>query len=312
MANPEFHGTPATSSRIPARKPARLALLLLSAVAPLTGCYSVKIRPVQKTIVIDNVRDVPLQDLLKTVQTNYDAVQTIYAKVQITASTGGAHAGEIKEIPTFGGYMFLRKPSDLRVLLQLPFVGSTALDMVTDGKEFKLSIPPKNKAVTGPETITTPSAKGFENLRPNIIRDALQVPPVSPDEYVALTESSRILASETKKHEMIEEPDYDLTVLGPKSGHVLERRRVIHMDRINLEPYEQDVFDSAGRLVTVINYSRYTKFGDIDFPTLINIRRPIDEYSLKIDISKLTLNQKLDDEQFVLKFPEGVPVQTMK
>ncbi len=312
MAHPEFPGTPATSSRKPAHYPARLALLLLSAVAPLTGCYSVKIRPVQKTVVIDHVRDVPLEDLLKTVQANYDAVQTIYAKVQITASTGGAHAGEIKEIPTFSGYMFLRKPSDLRVLLQVPLLGSTALDMVTDGKQFKLDIPPKNKAVTGPEIVTNPSTKGFENLRPNIIRDALQVPPVAPDEYVALTESSRILPSETKKHEMIEEPDYDLTVLGPKVGHVLERRRVIHMDRINLEPYEQDVFDSAGRLVTVINYSRYTRFGDIDFPTLINIRRPIDEYSLKIDIGKLTLNQKLDDESFVLEIPKDRPIQTMK
>ena len=30
-----------------------------------------------------------------------------------------------------------------------------------------------------------------------------------------------------------------------------------------------------------------------------------------ITITKLTLNQKLEDDQFDLKFPEGIPVKTM-
>jgi outer membrane lipoprotein-sorting protein len=38
----------------------------------------------------------------------------------------------------------------------------------------------------------------------------------------------------------------------------------------------------------------------------IEIKRPAQQLGLAITITKLTLNQKLDDDQFELKFPEGV------
>jgi outer membrane lipoprotein-sorting protein len=43
----------------------------------------------------------------------------------------------------------------------------------------------------------------------------------------------------------------------------------------------------------------------------ITITRPIDEYTLKITITKLTLNEPLDDESFKLEFPDNIPVQKM-
>ena len=43
----------------------------------------------------------------------------------------------------------------------------------------------------------------------------------------------------------------------------------------------------------------------------IEIKRPQDQYGLAITITRLTLNQKLDDDQFEVKFPENVPVKTM-
>ena len=76
-------------------------------------------------------------------------------------------------------------------------------------------------------------------------------------------------------------------------------------------PYQQDIYQN-GHIVTMVSYGNYQKFGDIDFPMSININRPIDEYSLKISVNKLTLNQKIDDEQFVVTFPEGVVVQKMQ
>jgi outer membrane lipoprotein-sorting protein len=44
---------------------------------------------------------------------------------------------------------------------------------------------------------------------------------------------------------------------------------------------------------------------------LINIRRPLDEYALKLQITKLTINQPLENDQFELKIPPGVTVQKM-
>ena len=318
----------------------------------LTGCVSVRVHAVHKTIIAPHVLDADLDQLIAQMNTRYTALESINASVEITATTGGEHEGEVKEIPSFAGYIFLRKPSDLRVLLLLPVIRSRALDMVSDGKTFKLLIPPKNRAVTGsdaiveapqvPSSAQTPAAQGatktaasglasapaehqpssLETLRPNIVRDALQVPALAPDEFVTLTQHSRILApgasgNESRK-DSLEEPDFDLTVLRrvgapstQSSVQTVETMRVIHIGRIDLLPYQQDIYDHHGRVVTEVYYSRYAKSSDIEFPMSILIKRPLDEYTLKIDFNKLQLNTKLDDEQFLLKIPDNIPIQKM-
>jgi hypothetical protein len=106
-----------------------------------------------------------------------------------------------------------------------------------------------------------------------------------------------------------------LTILRHKTGeaseHVLDRVRVIHISRVTLLPYEQDLYDDSGQLVTTIQYDKFQKFGDTMYPTSIFLKRPIDEYTLQIDVTKLVINQPLDDEQFKLVIPDGVPVQKM-
>lgn len=291
-------------------------LSLLPVAMMLSGCLSVRTHSVAKTVLAPDVRNASLQDLQKQLQAEYDTIQTLNLAVDITATTGGQHLGEVKELPTFAGYIFLRKPGDLRVLMLLPVIRSRALDMVSDGKDFKLLISaPKSRAITGPDSVTTPSKNGLENLRPNIIRDALEIPPVGPDEYVALTENSRVVAPARGKKEAVEEPDYDVSVLrlkpGQTAGHVLERVRVIHFSRVTLLPYQQDIYDPQGRIATSITYDKYQKFGELRYPGSILIKRPLDEYTLRIDVGKLVANSKLDDEQFALKIPEGIPVQKM-
>jgi len=283
----------------------------------LTGCLSLTIRhrTVDKTVRAPIVMDATLDQLNQRIAEQYSAVKTMNASVDIKASVGGSAVGEVKEYPSFAGFILLRKPSDLRVFMLVPVVRSLALDMVSDGKDFKLYLPqskPNPKAILGSDQeVAEPSKNGLENLRPYIIRDALLVPPVLPDEFVNKTENARILPPAPGKKEATEEPDYDLTVSRGKSGNVLETVRVIHIGRATLRPYEQDVYDHAGRLVTVVTYSNYQKFGDIDFPMSILISRPLDQYTLLITVNKLTLNQQLDDEQFVPTIPENVPVTKM-
>ena len=280
----------------------------------LTGCLSLTIhrRTVNKTVQSPMVLDATVEQLNDRIAEQYAAVKTLNASIDIKASVGGSAVGEVKEYPSFSGYILMRKPDDLRVFMLVPVVRSLALDMVSDGKAFKLLIPPKSKAIVGSDQeVMAPSKNGLENLRPYIIRDALLVPPVMPDELVTLTQDSRVLPPAPGKKELTEEPDYDLAVSRAKSGNVLETVRVIHISRVNLKPYQQDVYDHAGRLVTTISYSNYQRFGEIDIPMSILISRPIDQYTLQITVDKLTLTQPLDDEQFVLKIPDNVPIQKM-
>jgi outer membrane lipoprotein-sorting protein len=213
--------------------------------------------------------------------------------------------------------VFLQKPKNLRVIMQLPVIGSRALDMVSDGKTFTLVHATAGHGdawMQGSDTVTTPSKNGLENLRPDVFLDSLLVPGVRPDEFVALTESERVLEPETTKKAPIEEPDYDLIVLKRRdaASNVMMRERLIHINRLDMLPYQQDIYDTSGQIVTQAQYENYRSFGDQVFPTLITIWRPQEQYSLKIQITKLTLNQEFDSDQFELKIPDGVAVKKME
>ena len=259
------------------------------------------------------VQNATLDQVVDRIDAQFDAIHTLNASVLIQVSTGGARTGgDIKDYTSFRGYIFVRKPLDLRVILLVPVLGTRALDMVSDGTQFTLLLPTRNRALTGLDVVTAPSTKPLENLRPGIFFDALLVRSVDPEHFVTLTESSRTMEPESRKHEAILEPDYDLTVLKQKSGKQLQRLRVVHINRVDLQPYQQDIYDEAGRIVTTVQYTNYQRFGDLRFPTEIVINRPFDEYTLKVTVQKLTPNQKMDDDQFQLQIPDTITVEKMK
>jgi outer membrane lipoprotein-sorting protein len=283
----------------------------LLALAPaLTGCLT-HTRIVPKVRPPDLVLDATLDQLLKQVNTQFDAIHTINATIEIVATTGGARQGQEIQHPSFSGYLFLRKPEDLRVLLRVPILGSQALDMVSDGKTFKLWIPPRHMAIVGSDQVTKPSANGLENLRPAVFFDSLLLRGLEDNQIVSLTSDTRIVTNEKNKKDLIEEPEYDLEILEEPKGQTAHPVRVIHIGRSTLLPYQQDIYGPDGTVVTRAFYSNYQMFGDVSFPMKIEIRRPQDQLSLTITITQLSLNQKLEDDQFELKIPDGVPIKTM-
>jgi hypothetical protein len=147
-----------------------------------------------------------------------------------------------------------------------------------------------------------------------VFLDSLLVPGVKPEEFVTLTESQRILAQETKRKDAIEEPDYDLVVLKRRDtmSKVMVRERLVHISRVDMLPFEQDIYNDKGEIVTQATYDKYQTFNGQPFPTLITIKRPMDEYSLKIEVTKLVLNDKFDSDQFELTIPAGVVVTKMQ
>jgi outer membrane lipoprotein-sorting protein len=295
---------------VPMRIRQALAVGLVALSLALTGCLTHTYK-VPKTRPTDVVLNATLDQLLTQIDTRLNAIQTIKAAVDIVAAEGGGRQGQVKEYPSFSGYIFLRKPEDLSVLLRVPVLGSQALDMVSDGKTWKLWVPPHHIAMTGTGDATDPTQHGLESLRPKVIFDSLLVRGLAPDQIVVMTQDSRILQEKSTKKELIEEPDYELSMLEPPQSHTAHTVRVIHVGRSNLLPYQQDIYDRDGNIVTQALYSNYQTFGDIPFPMKIQIKRPQDQYTLTITITKVTLNQKLEDDQFELKFPEGIPVKTM-
>lgn len=295
---------------VPIRIRQAFALGLIGLVPALTGCLTHTHR-VPKTHPAAVVLNATLDQLLKQVDVRFDALQTINASVEIAASEGGGEQGHVTQYPNFAGYIFVRKPEDLRVLLRVPILGSQALDMVSNGKTWKLWIPRKNLAMEGTNEVTQSTQHGLESLRPAVIFDSILVRGLLPGQIVALTSDTRIVTSLTNKKDLTEEPDYVLEILAQPQGQAAQTIRVIHISRTNLLPYQQDIYGTDGNVVTRAFYSNYQQFGDTPFPMKILIERPQDHYSLSITVTKLTLNQKLEDDQFELKIPDNVPIKKM-
>lgn len=285
---------------------------LISLVPALTGCLT-HTRIVPRTHMAEMVIGTSLDQLVKQVNTQYDAIQTMKATVEISATTGGGLQGKVTESPNFSGYIFLRKPEDLRVILLVPVLRNQAMDMVSDGKTWKLWIPPRNRAMEGTSQVTKPSKNGLENLRPAVFFDSLLIRGLAPDEIASLTSDVRIVPDPDpkKKKDLIEEPDYELQFLSQPQGQTVHTHRVVHISRTNLLPYQQDLYDADGNVVTQAVYSNYQKYGNISFPSKIVITRPLDQYSLTVTITRMTLNQPLDNDQFDMKIPDNVPIQHM-
>ncbi|HTV09973.1 MAG TPA: hypothetical protein VMD97_13100 [Candidatus Aquilonibacter sp.] len=284
------------------------------AVVGLTGCFRTT-QIVQRTQAPEMYRSTSVENLEKIISDRDAAIKTLTASVLLTASTGGGKEGKVVTYTSFKGYIFVRKPHDLRVIMQLPVIGSRALDMVSNGDTFTLVHATAGHGdvwIQGNNTVTTPSKNGLENLRPPVFFDSLLVPGVSPDEFVSLSESTRVLAPPSKHAPAIEEPDYDLAVLKRGAGNTLHLERLVHFSRVTLLPFEQDIYNDKGEPETIATYDKYQDFNGIEFPMLINIKRPIDEYTLKLQVTKLTLNQPLENDQFELKIPPGVTVQHLQ
>jgi outer membrane lipoprotein-sorting protein len=278
---------------------------LLAMTPALTGC--VHTRAVLKTRLADVVFNSTLDQLLKQVDDRNAAIQSMTLHVYMSTSSGGSLQGEVKESISFSGFIIIGKPDQIRVLLQLPITlgGSKILDMVSDGKTFKMLIPPKNCAIVGSDVVTNSSQKGLYSLRPAVILDSLLIHGLEPGQVVSMTQDSRVIENPKKRKDLIQDPDYDIEFLSQPQGEVARTLHVVHIDRMNMLPWRQDIYDADGKVATQAFYSSYQKFGDINFPTKIVIQRPLDELGMTITITKgTTFNQPLPEDPFKLDIPD--------
>src|SRR6202789_1167025 len=89
------------------------------------------------------------------------------------------------------GYVLARKPAMLHMIGLLPIVRTTAFDMVSDGENFKLWIPPKNRFVIGRNDVRTHDTnQSMESIRPQEIYDALLIRPIDPANEIAILEKN--------------------------------------------------------------------------------------------------------------------------
>src|SRR5207237_8651937 len=158
------------------------------------------------------------QDLLNYINSQTTKIQSMQATVDIDTAVGGAKKDKITEYEQIRGYVLARKPAMLRMIGLLPIIRNTAFDMVSDGQEFKVSIPPKNRFVVGRNDLVTPNPQQpLENLRPQVIYDALLLREIHPQHETAVLENGAETVTLEKNHRY-EQPDYLIDVIRSRGG----------------------------------------------------------------------------------------------
>jgi outer membrane lipoprotein-sorting protein len=282
-------------------------LTLLLAVLPTAGCLF-HTRPVEETYSKAPLKESTQSGLIDSIDQHSAKINSLQATVDIDTSVGGAKKGQVTDYKEIRGYVLARKPAMLHMIGLLPIVRTTAFDMVSDGQEFKLWIPPKNRFVVGRNDVETRNAdQPMESIRPQDIYDALLIQPVDPEREIAVLENGEEILHDAKGHRVLQE-DYELIVIRKKGANEGMLSRKVVFSRTDLLPHRQYIYDARGKLVTDARYANYKDYDGVSFPSRIEIKRPQEEYDITLNMLKVEINKPLRDDQFALDQPPGAEV----
>src|ERR1035437_3860363 len=124
--------------------------------------------------------------LVAIIARNFNLIRDFNATVNMTPSLGSAEKNKITEYKDVRAHILFRRPADIRILGLYPLVGGTAFDMVSNGSDFKLTIPSQNRFLVGSNDIERRSEHKIENLRPQHFLEALLVQPIADPSKVML------------------------------------------------------------------------------------------------------------------------------
>jgi len=259
--------------------------------------------PAEKPVTKDATRE----ELLEKFNSAAGSINSLNATVELKPTAGSKYSGIIEEYHEVKAFLLAARPANIRVIGQAPVIGTTVFDMASDGQEFRVSIPSKNKFIVGPVALERASGKPIENLRPQHLLDALLWPEIRKQETVLFEEFN----DETARY-------YVLTVL--RGGYQTEILRKIWFDRTVLEVARLQSFGPRGILLSDTRFSNWQPVDaakalpgapatastqNQQFPRSIRIERPHDDYRLDLQIAKITLNDDIPLDRFKLEQPSG-------
>jgi len=279
------------------------AFALFVLVVGDTGCLF-HTRPAEMRTSTAKLETATRQQLVDDIDNEAAKIKTLNATVDIAASVGGEKKGKVTEYQEIRGYILVRKPDMLRMIGLFPIVRNKAFDMVSQGDQFKLSIPAKNKFYVGHNDVVFPDANPLENLRPQVIYNALLLPEIDPQKDIAVLEDSTEIIYDPKKKKNLEQPDYVIDILERAADQWYLSRKII-FDRTNLVPHQQIIYNQSGAITTEATYQVYKDYDGVRFPNVIQINRPQEEYSIRLTVVKLVINEPLRNDQFALTQPPG-------
>jgi outer membrane lipoprotein-sorting protein len=255
-------------------------------------------------------------DLIERYLTQAAAVTSLNATVSMKLTAGSAYSGVIEQYHEVNGFILASAPASIRVIGQAPVVGKNIFDMVSDGHTFSIFIPSKNKFLVGSANLARPAKKPIENLRPQHLVDALLWAPIQKAAIVLLEEANEPTGRYyvlTIVHRRVTDTQFNTLKYVTDESWIT---RKIWFDRRDLSVVRAEIFDAHGKVNSVssivdgkvisdVRYGDWRAAGAINYPRQITISRPGDDYTLEITIKKITLNETVPADGFILQQPPG-------
>lgn len=235
--------------------------------------------------------------LVQDLEARSNSIQTLQGTVFLDLSGGGAKSGVLTEYHQTTGYVVVDRPKQIRFKVVAPIVLSTIADMVSDGRQYWVSIPVKNQFLVGDVNAPANSKTALANLRPQHLLDGLFID-VRPYLNKAQVKSVLEEAVQGRRSYYV----FSFINIGGYEAELMEK---LWIDRTDMQISRKQVFAKEGRLETDVEYSDYQSEGGESFPQTVVIQRPLEEYTVKMTFQKAALNQKLAEDTFNLERPEG-------
>lgn len=242
------------------------------------------------------------QQLVASYNSQAGAIQSINASVSMRLTAGTDYSGVFKQYHEVNGFLLAQKPANIRVIGQAPIVGTNIFDMVSDGETFHIFIPSKNKFLVGPANLRRESAKPIENLRPQHLTEAIFWTPIPDDAPVLFEADDEPGARYYVLSVLSSAPGQSTSTVSPPDWQIV---RKIWFDRVDLSVARLQVYDASGSVAADVRYTQWDIFSGTRFARQIALTRLSEDYGLRIGINKLTANQPVPADRFVLQQPPG-------
>jgi len=252
------------------------------------------------------------EELVDALGRRWNEFQNLTATVEMRATLLKPQEGLATDYPSVHGWIVMQKPNRMRVVGQL--LGTVKVfDMASDGSRFTIMIPPKSRAIEGPNALTKRSDKQMENLRPGFFFDAMMVRGLEPEDYYAEISDTETIEDAEKKHLTLM-PEYVLSITQHANDGSRRDKpvRVITFHRDDLLPSSQDLYDAQGNLESQVSYSGYKDFNGKLFPSKVVIKRPLEGIQLTLTVDKVNTDVKLPADEFAVKIPPGTQIQHLE
>ena len=283
-----------------------ILLLVISSIA--SGCSVKRKVAIEVSPKILAAQNASFDDLLGIVRT-YDAINDLSCRMKVTLTYGKWESGQQEEYKGAPGYILLRQPDSLHLVVQNPITHTAIFDVLSVGDDFSAWIPSKLKFYKGKNSareLVADDLPGGIPLRASHIFEAIapHIPHVDSKEMRVSVEE---VADKSAKY-------YILSVYKegiPPRIHTIRR---IWIERSQLAISKQQIFDETGRMLSDIEYLGMIAVDKFFVPLGLNMTRPEDGYALKMEFrsDSWKINKGLKDEGFVLSPPEGAEIIYLK